>query len=143
MDNQIISTVSLKLANNEEAVISVKKKSHKPGFIMVGNGKTNKKGVDSIDLLIEVADMSSNEKLCFFLIKDGVIFDPWDNRLIYQVRIDTSKLTKSQKSKFSNGFNKLKDKDLVKRVSRGVYMINPNALIPNDYVRELHIWETI
>ena len=139
MSNQIITNTSLTLHKDEELVISKRKKSHKPGFIMIGNGNTNKHGITSIDLLHEIANMSSNEKYAFFLIKDNIVFDPYDECFIYQVRVNLT--TDTDKSKFSRGYTSLRKKELLKRISKGTYMINPNALVPSDYHKELKVWE--
>jgi len=110
----------------------------KPPFTMIG---ANMK--DSIDLLREIANMSACEKVCFFTIRDNIRYDATSRRFIYQVKPDFHLLSNSDKAKFRKGFKLLEDKDLVRRVSLGVYMINPKAIIPNDFQEELSIWNSI
>jgi hypothetical protein len=126
---------------NQEVVVRLQNKIKLPRFTMVGT--LDKKDKKSIDLLKEVAEMSSEEKFCFFKIKDGIEYCPYENSYIYTVKVDRSGMVKTEQNKFSAGFTKLKNKNLVKRVSRGVYLINPKALIPGDYGKYLKIWENI
>lgn len=142
-DKQIVSNLYLDLAENETAEIVKKSTEKKPGYALIGNGMTTKHGRTSIDLLQEIADMNSNEKLCFFLIRDSFVYDRYDKRIIYQAKVDLSNLSKSQKSKFSNGYTSLYRKDLIRRVSKGVYMVNPNAIIPKHYEVELVTWNNL
>ncbi len=139
MDDKILTSVTLALDKGETLNISKKKKNTKPGFIMIGSGTTNKHNVTSIDLLHEIAEMTASEKYAFFLVKDNIVFDPYDSRFIYQVKVPLPNPT--EKSKFSRGYTTLVKKDLIRRISKGVYMINPYALVPNDFPEELAIWE--
>lgn len=111
-------------------------------YTMVGDGRMSPHfGIPkSIDLLEAVRDMNALEKVCFFTIKNSIKWDRFDNKYIYQVNVDMSQLSKSQQSKFRAGYALLSAKDLVRRISRGVYMINPTALIPTDFEREFAIW---
>jgi hypothetical protein len=119
----------------------IKHKVDRPSFDMVGNGKMNHKlKVQSIDLLQEVAEMNSDEKFCFFMIKDKITWDEYDKKYICQVRIYSKHMTQGERNMFSRGFKLLNHKDIVRRVKRGTYMINPSALIPKDFEHEWKIW---
>lgn len=143
MDDNIISVTNLEVAKDE--VLSIKytrKYQSKPNFFMGGDGTMNKSFTSrkSIDLIQEICSMSSNEKLCFLAIRNGIKWDKWDNRLIYQVPVNMSQFTASQRVKFLEGYKRLNEKDLVRRISKGIYMINPTALIPAEFEREYSIW---
>ncbi len=110
---------------------------------MIGVGTMNSKlKLQSIDLLQAVADMTSDEKFCFFQIKDKIKFDPYTNDYIYQIRIYSKDYTPSQKVMFSRGFKLLEAKNIVKRIKRGTYQISPLALIPKDFDKEYLIWKS-
>jgi hypothetical protein len=122
----------------------VKIKANRPSFDMVGNGKMNHNiNVKSIDLLQEVADMNSDEKFCFFQIKDKIEWSTYDNRFLYQIRIFSKDYTQSKRNMFNRGFKSLNQKDIVRRVKRGTYMINPSALIPNNFDEAWDIWTSL
>lgn len=143
LNGNIVPKIELALAEGLEVSLTTRTKENKPGFMMVGNGWETRMNKDSVDLLWEISQMSSNEKLCFFKIKDSMVYSRSDERIIYQVVIDMGDMTPSQKSKFSNGYTSLKQKDLVRRVKKGVYMINPNAIIPAKHTAELTIWNSL
>ena len=144
MSTTIITTASLEIAKDEELSIKSRpKRKPKPRFTMIGDGTLNTKNPlipKSIDLLREIANMTANEKLCFFTIKDSIKYDRFDERMIYQTKPDMSKLTASQRSKFLLGFKLLNNRNIVRRISRGVYMISPMALVPDNFDREFSIW---
>ena len=144
MYDEIITTTGFELAEGEE-VYAGKRKKYKPvpAFTLIGSGVMSTKHKmmpKSIDALEAVRVMSSNEKLCFFTIKEGVVWDKYDERMIYQVTTDMRKLTPSEKVKFLNGYKLLRERDWVRRVSRGIYMISPMLLIPTDFDREFAVW---
>ena len=144
MNTTIITTANLDIAKDEEISITSKRKhTPKPGFNMTGNGLPNTKYPlvpNSIDALRAVADMTAHEKLCFFTIKDSIIWDRWDERMIYQTTPDMSQLSPTQRKSFLRGYKLLNEKDIVRRISRGVYMISPLLLVPTDFEREFAIW---
>ena len=138
-------TVAVVVKKGEELVLTSKPKSTqpKPPFLMVGSGHSTSTQGTSIDLLLEISNMTSNEKLAFFLIKESILYDRKTGQFNYQPTVSINHLTKSQKAKFSNGYRTLNSKGLVKRITRGKYMVNPRALIPSDYAIELTKWNQI
>jgi hypothetical protein len=140
MDNVSITNVSLNIPNDKQAQITLVAKTTKPRFIMVGT--TDYKDDESIDLLSEIADMTSDEKFAFFTVRNLMAFSPLDKRVIYQVAVNNALTTKSEKTVFSRGYRKLLAKNLMRRVSKGTYMISPKAIIPNDYELEMRTWDS-
>jgi len=64
----------------------------------------------------------------------------------YLISLDFSTLTKSQKSNKYRTYNKLRQKDLVKRIDKNIYLMNPRLLIPSDDAKEVeakHLWDSI
>ncbi len=134
MDNRSIATISLE---DGEILKKMKVTESKPSYQKIGNNKMNHKiGLKSIDLLEEVGKMNSDEKFCFFEIKNRIHFDSYEGDFEYTVKIRTSNYTSGQKSMFSRGYKKLREKDIVRRIKRGLYMINPLALVPNKFEKE-------
>ena len=128
----------------KDEILEKKKKTEpKPAYQKIGNGIMNHKIKHrSIDLLKEIAQMNADEKFCFFAIKDKIHFDPHKNDFIYQVNISPTRIFSSSDAvKFRRGFKLLESKDIVRRVKRGVYMITPLGLIPNNFAEELKVWE--
>ncbi len=132
---------NVSLESNEELVISKRQIKEKPSFTLIGRGTMNNKlNLKSIDLLQEVANMNSDEKFCFFEIKNKITFSPLDDKYIYQIKIKTSSMSNGKKNMFSRGYKLLNKKDIVRRIKQGVYMINPLALIPNNFDLEWDLY---
>ena len=66
----------------------------------------------------------------------------FDNK-IGEVHIPTSILNSSELQKWKLGMRKLKSKELVGSRKTSHFMINPNALIPQEYNEALEIWHKI
>lgn len=113
------------------------KNTNLPNFTKVGNGKMNKHGIQSLDFLQEVMDMTKAEQLVIATIKN--LYE-WDN-VTGEVHIPLSRMFDKQKTKtFLKGFGLLKKKDLVRRTKTGHYMINPNAVFLQSYEEGLKLW---
>jgi len=129
---------------NDEAIRKVKIHDSKPSFYMIGKGTVNHKmGMKSIDLLQAVGEMTSNEKFAFFEIKNGIEWDIYDKKYIYAVKVYSRDYSQTQKNMFSRGYKLLHEKDIVRRVKRGTYMINPSALIPKNFDEEWKVWNKL
>ena len=101
------------------------KPTSRPPFTMVGDGTSNRIG-DTMDFITILAELPADER---FMMK-----------LVYQrsdagrriARIDYSGITTTDKRKMSTAYTKLRSKDYIRRWSRGVYMINPRLILPQD-----------
>jgi hypothetical protein len=121
--------------------ILVKQKAYKsktPNYFRIGNGTMNKQGTFAIDLITEVAMASKAGQFLLLAIKNNIIYD---NNYSPVVKVIAE--TKHQKNMLSAGYKEMHEKGLVRRVKRGHYMINPNALIPLDYEEAKEIWDSI
>ena len=113
------------------------KMKYVPNTYLVGNGETNKHGIESIDLLDEVMSMTKAEQLVVSTIKNLYTWDNQDG----EVHIPLSKMfDKSGTKVFLKGFGLLKKKDLVRRTKRSHYMINPKAIYLMDYHKGAELW---
>lgn len=113
-------------------------KNKEPNYLRIGNGTMNKHNIQAIDLLKELADSSKAEQYLLLAIKDGIT---WENKYSPIVRVlgDTT----TQKQYIKSGYKSLNERNLVRRIKRGYYMINPNALIPIDYEQAIKDWNCV
>jgi len=135
---QIITQVIL----NEGEVLTKKKVVlRQPNYYKVGNGTMNKHGIQSIDIIDILMDCSRAGQQVFRWIKKGIAWDPYEKRMNYISIIRRKDLTKAQEKMFDRGISELLKLDLVRRLKPSHYIINPNALIPPDYVLWLKVWK--
>jgi hypothetical protein len=130
----IIQTIVL-----EDNEVLVKKKVYnkaEPNYLRIGNGTMNKHKIQSIDLLTVGFNSSLAAQWLILKIKDGI---NWDNEYSPVVKITPE--NNAEKQKLLRGYKELHQKDIVRRVKQGYYMINPNALIPLDYLSAINTWE--
>ena len=61
-----------------------------------------------------------------------------------QATVLQGELSKHESNKVSSAYQSLKQKDLVRRVRKEVYMINPNAIIyPETQADNIKIWDSL
>jgi len=110
---------------NEQCSFSItrKFKIDLPSFGMLGNTERTTK-MPSIDMHTVLRDLSkvSTEYFWFFI----QIRNPNTNEVTF---IGASP---KESKRFSKAYKELKDKQLIKRAARGVYVINPKAYIPQN-----------
>ncbi len=136
MEERVI--VTHLVLNADETLKKVKvKKVVEPNYFRIGNGTMNKNGIQSIDLVRELVNMSKPAQTVLLWIKDGMVWNSYENRIEFVVRIKPE--TDAQKQMLKKGLKELFAKDLVRRVSMGRYMINPNAIITN-YEAQMLEW---
>lgn len=99
----------------------------------------NKDKIQSIDLIDALIASSKAAQFVIQAIKNGITYA---NDYSPVVIINRKELTKTQQRYLVDGFKELSAKDLVRRISNGKYMINPNALVPLDYAEALQIWNS-
>ena len=137
-DRQIVAQVFL---NEDETLQKVKRlRKKEPNYYRIGNGTLNKHGIYSMDLIEEMVHMSQPARTMLGWIKDGIEYDPYDQLWLFIVKITPANA--SERKIVERGYKELHDRNLVRRVKRSHYMINPNALII-DYKRQLEVWESL
>jgi hypothetical protein len=134
----MVAQITLK--PDEELSIKPKYLDTQPPYIKVGNGNTNKYGVKSMDLIKEMTTLSPSALKVIGWIKDGMTWDPIAESVNFVVEVSL----KNSKDKLAlkRGFKELHARDIVRRVKRGHYMINPNAII-TDYNAQMAVWDAI
>lgn len=138
-DRQIIASISL---NEDEVLVKQKRKSRvaTPNYYMVGNGTMNNHKIKAINFIKEMVQMSDSARYLINKIVEEMVWNPYEERVDFVVNVVTG--SETEKKKVTRGFAELSEKDLVRRVKRGYYMINPNALI-TDYEKQIVVWDSL
>ena len=123
---------------NESLAINRTKVVNKPNYLMIGNGTMNKHKIFGIDLLRELANSSKAAQYLLLAIKDGINFDNNYNPVVKVIG-----KTSTEKQYVITGYKELLDRQLVVRVKKSHYMVNPNALIPPDYQSAIELWNSV
>lgn len=158
-DDAINDSLASLRANEEfEVLITKRKKASTPPYLIIGNGRTTKEYKDAcvIDAFKVVGQLSAQQLEIFLYFRDVIV----DNALYHrnakmtnerpnEVEIPrTSGDTKAQEIKtlLRNNRNgaRLQELAIIKRVSMGVYMVNPYLIIPHDnFAKVAKQWEEI
>jgi len=108
-------------------------------------GKTHPP-LDAIEI---ITDMTIRELYALKLLKSNLILK--EERTHDRIKLRTScesiiinsNLTNPEQQKFKAGFKLLHKKNIVKRIKREHYILNPNFIIPYFYEEELKLFETL
>jgi len=117
------SEISIKPSKNE---------SVDTPYYKMGNGRQTNKGT-SMDLVHEMSKMSKPELWLFDLIIskfDGKYEDYYQDDFINQVLLSSKDMTGTEKKYLTSGYKLLYSKDIIRKVKRGKYMVNPKLIIP-------------
>ena len=126
------------LDKNEKYIISRSKDTkNKPQFLMIGKGINMRQENMAVDLLKEVSDMNASEKFAFFAIRDAM---DYKDETLSNIVVNQKLYTEYEKKMFKNGAKLLIDRKLIARVKRGMYQINPYAVIPTEFERARELW---
>ena len=129
--------VLMYISPGEQVTVEEKqKRATKPNYFMIGNGTMNKHKIYGIDLLRELASSTKAEQFLLLAIKDGICYGN-----DYSPIVKVIPETETQRQYIKLGYKSLLARELVIRIKKSHYMINPNALIPIDYEGSLRIWE--
>lgn len=126
------------LDKNEKYIISKSKDTkNKPQFLMIGKGINMRQENMAIDLLKEVSEMNAPEKFAFFAIRDAM---DYNDETLSNIVVNQKCYNPYQKKMFQAGTKMLIDRKLIARVKRGIYQINPYAVIPIEFDRARDMW---
>ena len=115
----------------------------KPHFNMIGTGRTfmDNKRLPAVDLLYEMSIMTKKESYAFLALRNAITYDTYSRSYSLYIPMVQTDMTPYQKKLFQSGITLLIKKDLVRRVKRGIYLINPMAIVPNkDFDLAEQIW---
>jgi len=155
MDNVSISNPVLnnaeilaKLPTGKRAEITILNATSKPSFYMVGNGNRNKSmNKEQNDIVKsfwkEAMNMSPQEQWFMLKIEEHLepeLYVDADQRqkvkTTCKVFIPSSELTNAEKQKLKIAYKRLREKDLIRRIKRQHYMVNPMMLVPTFFDEE-------
>lgn len=109
----------------------------KPMYMMIGSSVKATRGIQGYDLLKAVLEFNGDMRWLFKLLIDGL------NRDTNCCDISELNLSPSHKVMCSVAYKQLSKIDLVKRIRKGVYMINPRAIIPpKTYPEAQAVWDS-
>lgn len=133
------TAVTVYISGDEKVTIDKRPElTKKPNYFMIGNGTMNKHRIYGIDLLTEIVNSSKAGQYLILAIKDGITYENEYNPVVKVVGT-----TKYEQNMIIAGYKELVERDLVRRVKKAHYMINPNALVPIDYISALKVWDTL
>lgn len=95
---------------------------------------------DAIDLIDVVIASSKAGQFLIQKIKAGM---SWDNNYHFVTKIESKYLSSYEQKLIVEGYRELEAIDIVRRVKRGHYMLNPNALISLQYDEAIELWNSI
>ncbi len=128
------------IGHDEDVTISTRKKgkTNTPPFTMIGRQAMSKGQIQGFPLM-KVLFNSTKEELWFCELL-------WDNLNIEtnQANLTDITFTRTDLNKISKVYVTLKEKGLVKRVQRSIYMFNPDAIIyPACYSSAKKMWDQL
>ena len=104
---------------------------------MIGKGINMRQENMAVDLLKEVSNMNAPEKFAFFAIRDAM---DYKDETLSNIIVNQKLHTEYEKKMFKNGAKLLIDRKLIARVKRGMYQINPYAVIPTEFELAKEMW---
>lgn len=138
-DKTIITHVSL--SADEKIVVEKNFKGVRPpNHYRVGNGTMNRDKILARDFIGELINLSKPAQRVIGWIKDGMTYNPYDEYVEFVVRVVPD--STADKQMLKKGFKELQAIDLVRRVKRGYYMIDPHA-ITTKYDEQLKVWNSL
>ena len=112
-----------------ESLELIPRKIHKEKFTpfyMIGKAGYSKiTGGSIVDAMKEILKFNKGEQWMM-----GIIFEDGENHNL-QCVIRGKALSKTDKNKLSVAYKSLREKDIIRRVKREYYMVNPTFLVPS------------
>ena len=133
-------TITQIVLNENETLRKEKRVVKQPNYIKIGNGTMNKHNIKSINLIAEICKMSDSGRYMIDKIQEKMVWNPFEDEIDFVVKVVAE--TDAEKKRLVRGFEELSSKNLVRRVKRGHYMINPNAII-TDYSKQMRVWTAV
>ena len=132
--NETNMVFNLTLDKGESRVSISKHRPRRVPFLMVGSGGTNSEG-RSMNLVQEMSEMTKQELYTFALVE--AVRDN-DTNL---ASVSPDKLeTPAERQRFKIGMMGLRKRDLVKKVSRGLYIVNPILILPIENLSAMKLY---
>ena len=138
---------SLSPAAGESVTIERKevKKDPLPPFTIVGNGFTNRQGVNSLDVLEVCLQMNQAEMKPFQFLRNMFTVNTIEGSTTPSV-VEPSRHEEFDKylsTALMKNYRHLEYLQVVRRIKRGVYIVNPKVLVPSKhYIAMQVLWDS-
>jgi len=138
MDDNSIVSVTLKKGKKVTIVEEDSVKAHIP-FIRLGVDR----GAIQMDLVDIVMKLTKSEQEVIKYIKNKINYCPIEKEYVPIVQFQRSLIacTESQKKKISTAVSSLRKKNIIGKIDRYNYMINPDLLLPSNYDKYKLKWD--
>jgi len=95
---------------------------------------------DFIDIVMELTKM---EQKVVKYIKNSITYCPYEQEYVPLVKFNRNMIadTESQKKKVSTAISSLRKKNIIGKIDRHHYMINPDLLLPSNYDKYKLKWD--
>lgn len=154
MESNSVTHLSVHIPEGMRAETTLIKQGQVPRYYRMGNGNRNtfmgKESLEPIDAIDTMASMSAQELWATQLIKNNLILiDVVTDKGRVQKKtsckaiVKNSELTDAEKQKFKAGFKRLHSKDLVRRIKREHYILNPMFLVPHFFDDESALFKSL
>lgn len=151
-DRRIISQLNLEIPLGQKLETTVTSIEQRPRYYRIGNGLRNTfmgKYHEPIDAIDQMSEMSAQELWTLKKIKDNLIL--LEVRTTKGIKFKTScksvvifsDLTNAEQQKFKAGYKKLNAKNLIKRIKKEHYILNPDFFIPEFYDEERELFDSL
>ena len=137
MENEVIA---LNVPSGHKLVLEQNTpKIKQPNYYKIGNGTMNRDGIQAIDFIGEMIRMTKPAQTVIGWIKDGMVYETSTKGVQFVVKVIPD--TNAGMQVLKKGFKELFEKDLVRRVKRSHYMINPRAMVI-DFPVQSKLWDS-
>lgn len=148
MSDTSITSLSVKIPEGKELNIGIMSKKVYPNRYQIGSGMQNKRiDTEPMDAINIMSTFTPQEWFVINTLKEVSGLLKLDDEYKYYssciVSIKGNNLTDNQRNQFSTGFKRLRDKNIVRRIKRQEYIINPDFIIPTKYNTEMNIWNSL
>jgi hypothetical protein len=134
-----INGVDVYLQSDEELVITTRNKSRsdKPVFMMIGSPVKVRNRPSGFPIMKTMCEFNKEEQWFFKLLLDNLNTDT------NMCDISHIEFTSTEIPKVSRAYRPMFELGLVKRFKKGIYMINPTAIIPPTSYEEVQArWDS-
>lgn len=115
-----------------------KQKVNLPSFVNVGSGYKNRYH-ESIAYEKELLTFNKDEQKCFSLLLDGYDYTTG----LYHLNISQQN-SKTERNALYNGLGLLRSRNLVKKVKKNIYLVNPLARFNKDTFEQcILLWRSL
>ena len=125
---------------NQRLEVKTKAKVKQPNYFKMGNGTLNRHGIESINLITEMVSLKKPAQHMLAYLLNHMQWNQLDKRVEFIVKVIGK--DSAGKKEIQRAYKELKERNLVRRIKRGHYMVNPNA-VNVDYEEQMKIWNWI